>query len=112
MVRCHKRSTPETSHCKSPPTKIPSFIKAAFYVQKYCRKEYTVTMPHIRQALKSTFNFHVASRQTGIEKCNLHLLAIYKNASTNRLAVCCVHAMPLHSQNQHNQKNVNVKLDY
>jgi hypothetical protein len=35
-------------------------------------------MPHVRQVLKSRFNFQVASRQTGIQKCNLHLLAIYK----------------------------------
>jgi hypothetical protein len=65
------------------------------------QKKYIVTMPQVRQVLKSRFNFHVASRQTGIQKCELHLLASYKNAS-NRLAVCCVHALPLHSQNQHN----------
>jgi hypothetical protein len=69
-------------------------------------------MPQVRQVLKSKFNFHVASMKTGIQKCNLYLLAIYKNASNNRPAVCFVHALPLHSQNQHNKEDVKVKLDY
>jgi hypothetical protein len=83
-------------HPRNTTQKIPSFIKAAFYVQKYCRKEYIVSMPQVRQVLKSRFIFHVASRQTGIQKCNVHLLAIYKNASTNGLAsvLCACTATP------------------